>query len=71
MDSELFSEVSQSLKILNEEHRKLHTTIKDMMLEYHLYHILKEHCEYAAITSPQTYFETVYFKLNSTLEFKE
>ncbi len=71
MDSSVFNEVSQILKKINEQHRVLHTTIKDMMNEYHYYHILEEECAKIAIENPHTYFESLYFKLNNLIEFKE
>lgn len=63
MELSLFDEVSNSLKALNEQHRIIHTTIKDMIAEYHLYHILKEKCEEVALTSPSNYFETIYHNI--------
>ncbi len=72
-DLTIFNEVSESLKMLNEQHRILHTTIKDMMSEYHTYHILSEKCEEVAVVSPYNYFENIYKLLHliTDLEFKD
>jgi hypothetical protein len=73
MDLSIFNEVSESLKILNEQHRTLHTVIKDMISEYHMYHILSEKCEKIANATPQLYFENIYKELSklNNGDFKE
>ena len=66
MDLTIFKEVTQILDALNEEHNQLKDDIKNMIAQYHMYHILADKCEeIAKVVSPQNYFETLYHSISS------
>ncbi len=58
MNPELFAEVENVLETINKEHAELQERIKNMIKEYHFYHILESKCEEIAATHhPSQYFE--------------
>ena len=68
MDLTIFKEVTQILDALNEEHNQLKDDIKNMISQYHMYHILSDKCVQIATNTPKTYFETLYHSIPSLTE---
>jgi hypothetical protein len=61
MDPEVFEEVESILQTINEEHALLKERIKNMIKEYHFYHILEAKCEEIAEKQHHSqYFEKLH-----------
>lgn len=65
MNLTIFAEVVQSLDAINEEHQRLQLEIKNMMKQYHIYHVLNEKCQEICVRNPHTYFETLHHSIKS------